>query len=80
MRLASDGPLLVDGADHAVGEDHALGNDVIEVDAADVGEAEEAVGVDVADHEADLVHMGGDHHLGSLAPLDGDQVAQGVHG
>ncbi len=62
---------------------HALGDEGLRVEAAGGIQAEEAVVVDEADQEADLVHVTGQHDL-LLAlferpALDGDEVPHRVH-
>ena len=41
-------------------------------------ETKKAFVVDVRDEEADLVHMGGDHHPGAVSPLGSNHASQGV--
>jgi len=48
------------------------------IEPADGGELQETVLVDVLDHEADFVHVGGKHHRGLSLAFPGDEVAQAV--
>ena len=55
---------------------------VVDADAAHIGHPEEAFLLNAGDDIADVIHMGGKHHLAGifrLAQLGGDQVAQRVH-
>ena len=74
--------LAADDAGHArFAHEHALAHADGRVDAADGHVADEAVVADVLDHEADLVHVRGDHDRGCallLAALPGHDAAHGV--
>ena len=63
-------------------DDDALGDQRLRVEAAGGVEPEEAVVVDEADEEPDLVHVAGEHDLLALAVeaalLEGDEVAHRV--
>ena len=61
--------------------DHALGGQRLGVKSAQGQEFDEPFGVDVADHEADFVHVGGGHHgfFRILAFHNGDHAAHVVH-
>ena len=67
-----------DDANAAIGELHPPASQRHRVNAADPLRAQESLFVDIADDEADLVHVRGQHHLLALASslFQGDQVAQ----
>ena len=69
-----------DAEDRALGcvQDHALVVERGAVPAAKGNEPDEALLVDVFHHQADLVHVGGEHDLELVALLDRDQVAHRV--
>ena len=73
-------------ADHAgdfVGADpYGLAQHLAGVQAAHPAKAEQPLALVAGEHEAHLVHVGGDHHpqtVGSRAALHGQHIAQGVH-
>jgi len=63
--------------------DHLLAEQGAHVKASDRGKAQEPT-LDLGDHEADFVHMPGQHHARmltrgqTLAPLESDDVAQRI--
>ena len=63
-------------------DNHALLEEGARVEAAERLEAQETIIGDVLDHEADLVHVRGEHHLAAwlraAAALDADDVAEGI--
>ena len=59
-------------------DEHPLRDQGAGIEAADRLQAEEPVVVDMGDEEPDLVHVGGDHDPGTIAPLGADHAAQRV--
>ncbi len=73
------------GEDHTLGavrEVDAGGDAVARIDAAQTADGDEALLVHMGDHQADLVHMGGDHDALAavfFAALAADQIAERVN-
>ncbi len=72
-----------DNADCAVSKTHPAATQGMRKDATQAGETQKAFLSDVGDHDADLVHVGGDHDLewvGAIGrgPLVGDEIAHRI--
>ena len=80
FQRALDALVRADHAYRAVFKHDVLGNHVRRADAADVAHADIAVLVRIHDHEADVVHMGGEHDAlaRAVALLHRDEAAHRV--
>ncbi len=70
---------LAYNADPSIPKDKTLSNGDLHRNAANIGKPYKTLIVHVSNHQADLIHMAGNHHLGTLALFAGDHVAKGIH-